>query len=265
MHRYPLARLRRTLVSRGAGARRLAHRTRWRALAALALLLAPLLLLPFPRPDPVAPAAAATVPVGGAPPPGSGTVVSSAQVQVLDGNTFVTWIYGQQTAVRLVGIDVPQGNTSCGQAATGALWGLVKGGKLTLEEDRVAFGFDARGLRLYHAVDKAGKALSQELVKAGVAKVNGKAEGRHLFPAEEVQAKRSAQGCVWKAGATAGVVDPAGTVAGGDPAATFRAAPRPPSAAAASPLDPTMGGSSSPPSTVSSGCARGARPSCPRR
>ncbi|MDQ2960052.1 MAG: PQQ-dependent sugar dehydrogenase [Candidatus Dormibacteraeota bacterium] len=211
---------------------------------ALALVLGSLLLVPIPAADPVAPVAAATTPVGGPPPPGSGTVTASAQVQVLDGNTFVTWIYGQQSAIRLAGIDVPAYTTPCGQAATAALWGLVKGGKLTLDEDAVAGGFDARGLRLYHATNPAGQALGRELVKAGVAKVNGKSDSNHNWQGDEDDAKANKRGCLWNGkgngGPTGGVVDPAGTAAGMDPAAAFRAIPAPPPSAASAALDPTI-------------------------
>lgn len=60
----------------------------------------------------------ASVPAGDAPPAGSGTKTTGPSVRALDGATLDTTIDGQQVAVHLVGIDVPQGNTPCGLLAT---------------------------------------------------------------------------------------------------------------------------------------------------
>ncbi|MDQ2784148.1 MAG: PQQ-dependent sugar dehydrogenase [Chloroflexota bacterium] len=167
----------------------------------------------------------ASTPPGGAPPAGSGTVRSSAMLRVLDGNTLITWINGKQVAVRLAGIDVAPYTTPCGAAATSQLWKLTRGGELTLEED-TTLAFDSHGLRIYHALDRNGHAISQELVKAGVAKVNGKAEARHLFAADEAQARTAQRGCLWSTSSpTAGVVDTARIETAMEMHDTFRAAP----------------------------------------
>jgi len=157
-------------------------------------------------------------------------------LRVLDGNTIITWINGKQVAVRFAGIDVAPYTTPCGAAATGLLWKLTKGGELTLEEDS-ALAFDSHGLRVYHALAKDGRAISQELVKAGVAKVNGKAEGRHLFAADEAQARTAQRGCLWShSSPTAGVVDTARVEAAMGLDNGFRAAPAAPPTPDAAPL-----------------------------
>ena len=208
-----------------------------RVISAFILLLAALLTaIPVSGPDVIM---ASAVP-GGAPPVGSGTMRSSAEVRVLDGNTIITWINGKQTAVRFAGIDVAPYTTPCGAAATKQLWKLTKGGELTLEEDN-ALAFDAQGLRVYHALARDGRAISQELVKAGVAKVNGKAEGRHLFTADEAQARTTQQGCLWSHGSpTAGTVDTARIEVAMGLDNGFRAAPAAPTASDASPLSSSV-------------------------
>ncbi|MDQ6907407.1 MAG: PQQ-dependent sugar dehydrogenase, partial [Chloroflexota bacterium] len=127
---------------------------------------------------------------------GSGTMQSSAAVRVLDGNTIITWIDGKQVAVRFADIDVAPYTTPCGGAATKQLWKLVAGGELSLEEDS-ALAFDANGLRLYYARTRDGRAIGQELVRAGVARINGKADSRHRFATDEAQARDAQRGCLW--------------------------------------------------------------------
>lgn len=196
-----------------------------RVVTVFALLLAALVMeTPVSGPNVIT----ASAPPGGAPPAGSGTMRSSAMLRVLDGNTIITWINGKQVAVRFAGIDVAPYTTPCGAAATGLLWKLTKGGELTLEEDS-ARAFDSQGLRLYHALAKDGHAISQELVRAGVAKVNGKAEARHLFAADEAQARTAQRGCLWNThNPTAGVVDTARIEAAMGVDTGFRAAPAAP-------------------------------------
>ncbi|MDQ6834071.1 MAG: PQQ-dependent sugar dehydrogenase, partial [Chloroflexota bacterium] len=148
-------------------------------------------------------------------------------MRVIDGNTFETLINGSQVGVALVGIDVAQGNTACGREATKQLEALVAGGNLTLEEDSTV-AFDAHKQRVYFARTKDGRAVSQELVKAGVARANGRAEGKHLFAADEAQARAAQRGCLGGGSKTGGVVDPRLTEAGFAVSDTFRAAPAPP-------------------------------------
>jgi len=173
-----------------------------RILSAFILLFAAITMaLPIEGPGRIA----ASAPPGGAPLVGSGTMQSSVAVRVLDGNTIITWIHGKQVAVRFADIDVAPYTTPCGGAATKALWKLVAGGELSLEEDS-ALAFDANGLRLYYARTRDGRAVGQELVKAGVARSSGKADNRHRFAADEAQARDAGRGCLWDTSLTGGVV-----------------------------------------------------------
>lgn len=171
-----------------------------RTLTALFLLLVALASA-FPTAGPEGGVVAAAPP-GGAPPPGSGTVQSGAAVRVLNGDTFITWIASRQTAVRIAGIAAPPYTTPCGAAATARLWELVAGGNLTLEED-ATLAFDARGLRVYHARTPDGRSIAQELVQAGLAKVDSTtAEPRRRLDADEAQARAAKRGCLWGGAST---------------------------------------------------------------
>jgi glucose/arabinose dehydrogenase/endonuclease YncB( thermonuclease family)/methionine-rich copper-binding protein CopC len=108
---------------------------------------------------------------GGAPPPGSGSVDLSGFVRVIDGNTVETYIDGKQTGIRIIGLDVPMGNTACGKDAADQLRGLVRDGLHLDEDDQL--GFDDRTLRLYYARTRDGRSVAQELVRSGVARSNG--------------------------------------------------------------------------------------------
>jgi glucose/arabinose dehydrogenase len=193
----------------------------------MAVLMLMLAALAAPSPTASPDMITAAAPPGGAPPVGSGTVHGGAAVRVLDGNTIITWINGKQVAVRFAGIDVAPYTTPCGAEATKLLWKLVKGGNLSFEEDRT-LAFDANAMRIYQAFTADGRALSQELVKAGVARVNGKAESRHLFAADEAQARAARRGCLWSGAPAAGAVDTARIEASLGSNDAFRAIPAPP-------------------------------------
>jgi len=169
---------------------------------ALALMLAAGLLASI-LPAPPSPVTAASVPPGGAPPPGSGTKTSGPFVRVIDGMTIDTYIDGQQVGIHLVGISAPQGNTACGRLATKELQTLVISGQLTLEEDtQIAFTTlgSAKGsrLRVYFARTKGGQPVTQALVKAGVAAVDGsEGEPGHHFDSDQAVAQAGHVGCLW--------------------------------------------------------------------
>ena len=187
-----------------------------RATVVLTLVLVTLLL-----PDSLVapPHVVASVPAGGASPAGSGTKTTGPSVRALDGATLDTTIDGQQVAVHLVGIDVPQGNTPCGLLATRLLQTLVRGGLLQLEEDRKIAFTDKNSkkgvnLRVYDARLKDGRSLTQELVKAGVASVDD-AEGEdiHHHDDDQMMAQTTHTGCLW-GGAVPGLPPaPAGRLA----------------------------------------------------
>jgi len=106
---------------------------------------------------------------GGAPPPGRGTVAIQGPVRVIEGDTFETWIDGQQVGIGILGLDVPQANTACGKASIAQLNALLKGG-LRLEEDPdPGLAFDARKRRMFRVVTKDGRLAAEEQVANGVA------------------------------------------------------------------------------------------------
>src|SRR5687768_5521111 len=69
----------------------------------------------------------------GAPPHGMGPFAVS-DVRVIDGDSLDVSIGGGRVAVRILGVDAPEGNTPCGRAATAQLERLVARG-LTLSDD----------------------------------------------------------------------------------------------------------------------------------
>ncbi len=166
-----------------------------RLLALLAALMLPLLL----PASPLAPTSvASSLPPGGAPLPGSGTQSTPPFVRVLDGRTFETTLNGNQVSVVIVGIAVAPGNTDCGQEAARQLRVLAKGG-LTLTEDQT-IAFDAGHHRVYQATTRDGRVVAQELVRAGVAQLDGTGEATHQYPTEEAQARAAGTGCLWNGG-----------------------------------------------------------------
>src|SRR4029450_5668449 len=93
-------------------------------------------------------------------------------IRVIDGNTIETWIDGKRVGIGLVGVEAPMANTNCGRAATGMLWGLVRGG-LHLE-DEPGLVFDERGRRMDHARTTDGRMLTDELARAGLVRADGR-------------------------------------------------------------------------------------------
>src|SRR3954447_24970275 len=61
---------------------------------------------------------AQSVPAGGAPPVGSGSVETTGFIRGIDGDTLETQLLGQQSAIGLIGITAPPGNTACGREAS---------------------------------------------------------------------------------------------------------------------------------------------------
>src|SRR6185436_12613298 len=96
-------------------------RGRMRVLVVLCLAFVVMVLLPGPI-------VAQRVGPGGAPPQSTKPIDLQGPIRVIDGNTIETWIDGKRVGIGLVGVEAPMANTNCGRAATGMLWGLVKGG-----------------------------------------------------------------------------------------------------------------------------------------
>lgn len=132
----------------------------------------------------------------GAPPHGEGPFAVSG-VRVIDGDSLEVFIEGARVAVRLAGIDAPEGNTECGRAATAQLEALAAGG-LTLSDDAdAALTFDSRGRRLFHATDASGRLVSEVVVRAGVARALAEGENAARLAAAQAEASSARRGCVW--------------------------------------------------------------------
>jgi glucose/arabinose dehydrogenase len=132
----------------------------------------------------------------GAPPHGLGPFTVS-DVRVIDGDSIEVLIQGARAAVRLAGVDAPEGNTACGRAATAQLQALAARG-LTLTDDAdPSLTFDSRGLRLFHATDASGRLVSEVLVRAGVARALAEGQYADLLAAAQADASSAKRGCVW--------------------------------------------------------------------
>jgi endonuclease YncB( thermonuclease family) len=114
-----------------------------------------------------------------APAKGTGAVEALGPVRVIDGDTLEVYIDGKRTGVGIVGIKAPRGNSPCGKQATAFLHKLVNqiDGqdariKLRFEEDSTVT-FDSRNRRMYHLKLPGGVSAGAELVRAGLANLNG--------------------------------------------------------------------------------------------
>jgi endonuclease YncB( thermonuclease family) len=107
-----------------------------------------------------------------APPQGSGNFQIQGPVRVIDGDTLEIFINGRQTAVGVIGIKAPWGNTTCGQTAIATLRALIRnGGVFTLVEDP-NITFDARKRRLYYVKLPGNVSAAVQLALAGVVTQN---------------------------------------------------------------------------------------------
>ena len=146
---------------------------------------------------------------GGAPEWGKGTI-SVPFARVIDGNSLDVVINGSRVAVGLLGIDVPQGNTDCGRAATALLKTLVKGGLFLEDDTDPKFTIDGRKRRMYQPVTKDGRLITEELVKAGLARATGEGKHSSALAGRESGARNGGNGCLWNGGkATADAPIPA--------------------------------------------------------
>jgi glucose/arabinose dehydrogenase/N-acetylneuraminic acid mutarotase/endonuclease YncB( thermonuclease family) len=130
-----------------------------------------------------------------APPPGSGTINLTGFVRVIDGDTLETRLDGKLVGIGLIGIRAARGNTPCGELAASVVAALLEKPGARLEED-LPLVLDARKRRLYHLVTGDGKSLARELVKAGVAKSNGKGREALDLVRDEEEAKNANRGCI---------------------------------------------------------------------
>jgi glucose/arabinose dehydrogenase len=129
-----------------------------------------------------------------APPPGSG----SRNIQfarVIDANTIEANINGNRVGIRLVGINVPAGNTACGKVATAILNTFLKAGG-RLDEDSAA-PFTPNKLRRYYLVTADGRSVAKLLAQAGVAQANGEGKESGDLQVAEIAAKIARVGCLF--------------------------------------------------------------------
>ncbi|MGH9630263.1 MAG: NPCBM/NEW2 domain-containing protein [Bryobacteraceae bacterium] len=137
------------------------------------------------------------VPPGGAPPPGTGDLQITGFVRLVDANSLEIEINGNRVAVGLIGITVPQANTSCGKLALNFKRPLVLTG-IRLEEDPL-ISFDDRHRRMYYGFTRARQSLAAALVRAGFARPDGRGKERNELVNGENDARQKRRGCLWGA------------------------------------------------------------------
>lgn len=125
-----------------------------------------------------------------------GAIVYRDFVRVIDGDTVEIFYGNRRHGIGFVGIEVEQGNTPCGQAAAGALWGLTAGGVVLEPVDGLTF--DERSREMYHAFTPDGAFIEETLVREGLARVSKRQSPyRKQLQAAERAARRDGTGCMW--------------------------------------------------------------------
>jgi glucose/arabinose dehydrogenase/endonuclease YncB( thermonuclease family) len=130
-----------------------------------------------------------------APPPGSGSIDLGGYIRVIDGDTIETRINGRLVGIGIIGVRAARGNTPCGQLAINQLQALSQSRALRLEEDPKLV-LDGLKRRLYYVVTPAGQSVARQLVRAGVARPNGKGRETSDLLADEQDARRNNRGCI---------------------------------------------------------------------
>jgi endonuclease YncB( thermonuclease family) len=133
-------------------------------------------------------------------PRGTGPLNVAGPVRVIDGDTLEVYIDGRQTAIGVIGIKAPQGNTPCGRRAAQLFETLINrvapgpeaGPVLRFEED-LNHTFDARKRRMYYLKLPDGVSPALELVRAGLADPNGDGEERDELDLAASRASRCAR------------------------------------------------------------------------
>ncbi len=136
---------------------------------------------------------------GGAPPAGSGPVDIAGFVRGIDGDTMETWIDGSRVGIGLIGINVPEGNTTCGVQATSMLQNMLYAGAHLEEDSQIVF--DERLRRMYYGYTIEGQSLAHAMVAAGMARASGEGKDAAELLALEDEARLAGDGCVWNADA----------------------------------------------------------------
>ena len=96
-------------------------------------------------------------------------------VRVVAADTLDIEIDGQRVGVGVAGIVGPDANSTCGLEAIGAAKALVAEG-IVLQEDLALAAMDAKRRRVYRVELTSGRSFAEELVRAGYAWPDPKAE-----------------------------------------------------------------------------------------
>ena len=135
-----------------------------------------------------------------APPRGAGPLNVSGPVRVIDGDTLEVYVDGRQTAIGIIGIKAPRGNTTCGRKAAQLLQSLIdrvapgpEAGAVVRFEEDLAHTFDERKRRMYYLTLPDGVSPALELVRAGLADPDGEGDERAALALEGSRASRCAR------------------------------------------------------------------------
>ncbi|HEX6399947.1 MAG TPA: PQQ-dependent sugar dehydrogenase, partial [Actinomycetota bacterium] len=124
----------------------------------------------------------------------------AANVRVIVGDTVEIWRRGGRLGVGLIGIDAPQGNTTCGIEAAAKLQRLVSGGARFLRERSIRF--DERFRRMLYAYTSDDRSIAVKMVRAGFAYATGEGDERVRLRRAQASARRNGRGCLWRDGGT---------------------------------------------------------------
>lgn len=127
-------------------------------------------------------------------------------VEVIDGDTIIVWLDGQEATVRLVGIDTPETKhpkkkIECfGPEASQHLKEMIEGRRVELLPDSIQPNEDRYGRLLRYVYLADGTSVNEHLVEQGWARVYTKADSQlqDRLLLLEAQAQREARG-VWGA------------------------------------------------------------------
>ena len=118
-------------------------------------------------------------------------------VRVIDGDTVEIFYGTRRHGIGFTGIDVDQGNTPCGQAATGRLWELTSGGAVRFEGDG-AKQRDERDREMYSPYAADGTSIELALVRDGLARASKRQSPlKNDLQEAERQARKDGRGCLW--------------------------------------------------------------------
>lgn len=111
--------------------------------------------------------------------------------RVIDGDTFDSPV----GRVRLYGVDTPEREQQCYNAARRRLSGLA-GGSVRVEPGPRAS--DPNGRLLFYAYTRRGESIDERLVREGLARAwAGDGQHRDLLVELEQGARRAGEGCLW--------------------------------------------------------------------